>query len=474
VSDSAIPTTFDVIIIGSGPGGYVAAIRAGQLGLATAIVEKDPFLGGTCLHRGCIPTKALLHTADVLDEIREAKSIGISVGAPELDPRGVQAYKRKVVTKLSKGVEFLMKKNLVTVFTGFGRLEGPRSVAVSGADGSTTTLTARRGIVLATGSVPRSIPGIEIDGVSVINSDHLLELDSVPKSLAVLGAGAVGVEFASVFSRFGTKVTILELLPRLVPIEDPDVSAELATGLKRRKIAFHTGTKVQGVEKRGDGGLTITAVDEKGEPLSLEAEKLLVAVGRGPVTSGIGLEAVGVATDRGYVKVDALMRTSVPGIFAIGDIVPTPWLAHVASQEGIVAVEQLAGHPTRPINYDRIPGCTYCDPEIGSVGLTEPKARERGHDVAIGKFPLPPLGKVQILGAREGFIKIVAEKKYGEILGVHIVGPHATELIAEGCAALASEMTVEELVHTIHAHPTVSEGMKEAAEAVFGLAIHGA
>ena len=464
--------SFDVIVIGSGPGGYVAAIRAAQLGLTTAIVEKDPQLGGTCLHRGCIPTKALLHTADLLEEMKDARMVGINLGSVDLDPKGVQAYKRKVVLKLAKGVEFLMKKNLVTVFAGLGKLAGPRSVSVTAADGTVTTLSAGKGVIVATGSVPRSLPGIEIDGEATITSDHILELQEVPKSLVVMGAGAVGVEFASIYSRFGSKVTIVELLPRVLPVEDAEVSAELATAFRRRGINVQTSTKITQTAKTNEG-LVLTAVSESGVTSTIQAEKLLVAVGRRPVTSGIGLEEAGVVTDRGFIKVDEFMRTSVEGVYAIGDVVPTPALAHVASQEGIVAVEHMAGAPARPINYDRVPGCTYGSPEVGSVGLTEATARERGFDVVTGKFPLPPLGKVQILGAREGFIKIVAEKKYDEILGVHIVGPHATELIGEACVALQAEMTVEELVRTIHAHPTVSEGMKEAAEAVYGHAIHG-
>jgi dihydrolipoamide dehydrogenase len=458
----------DLVIIGSGPGGYVAAIRAGQLGLRVACVEKDPKLGGTCLHRGCIPTKALLHTAALLDEIREAASFGVEVADPRLDMLKAQAYKRKVVDGNARGIEGLFKKNKVEWVKGRGRLAGPHTVAVEG-DGAARTLEARH-VMIATGSVPRDLPFAPPDGKRILNSDHILELERVPASLVVLGAGAVGTEFASLFRSFGSEVTLVEMLPRVLPIEDEEVSAELHKQLRRRGIKVMVGTKLASVKPLDDG--VELAFDEGGKQSTAKAEMLLVAVGRAPVTADLGLEALGVRMERGYLEVNQWMQTSLPHVYAIGDVVPTPWLAHVASSEGIVAVEHLAGHPTQAINYDRVPSCTYCEPEVGSVGLTEARARERGHDVKIGKFPFSALGKAKILGKTAGFVKIVREAKYDEILGVHIVGAHATDLVAEACVALQTECTNEELVRTMHAHPTLSEAVMEAAHAAAGAAIH--
>jgi dihydrolipoamide dehydrogenase len=459
---------FDLIIIGSGPGGYVAGIRAGQLGMKVAVVEKDPKFGGTCLHRGCIPTKALLHTASMLDEIREAGALGIEVGEPRLDIVKAQERKRKVVDGNARGIDFLFKKYKVTGIHGMGRMTGAHDVEIEGPDGKKTY--GAKNVMIATGSVPRDIPIAPADGRRVLNSDHILELDKVPATLAVLGAGAVGTEFASIYSSFGTKVTLIELLPRLLPIEDEEVSAELQKALRKRGIRALTGTRMNGVEVSETGVRLDLEKDGKGE--SLEAEQLLVAVGRKPVTENLGLEALGVELERGYVKIDSYMRTAVPHIYAIGDVVNTPWLAHVASAEGILAVEQMAGKPVKPINYDRVPSCTYCEPEVASVGLTEAKARERGYDVQVGKFPLSALAKAKILGKSEGFVKVVREKKYDEVLGVHIIGAHATDLIAEACVALQMEATDEELFRTMHAHPTLSEAVAEAAHAAHGSAIH--
>jgi dihydrolipoamide dehydrogenase len=460
---------FDLIIIGSGPGGYVAAIRASQLGLKTAVVEKDVKYGGTCGLRGCIPTKALLHTAAVLDEIKESAALGIQVAEPALDMVKAQERKQKVVDSNAKGVEYLFKKNKVTgMIRGRGRLTGPNEVTVEGPDGEATY--GARFILIATGSVPRDIPVAPADGERVLNSDHILELQSVPASLAVLGAGAVGTEFASIYNSFGSKVTLIEMLPRVLPIEDAEVSAELEKLLRRHGIKVMAGTKMAGFEKT-DAGVRLQL--EKGEKSeALEAEKLLVAVGRRPVTENLGLEALGVELERGYVKVNPLMQTAVPHIYAIGDVVNTPWLAHVASAEGILAVEHMAGQPVKPLNYDRVPSCTYCDPEVASVGLTEAKAKERGYDVVTGKFPLTALGKARIIGKTEGFVKIVRETKYDELLGVHIIGAHATDLIAEACVALRLEGTNEELMHTMHAHPTLSEAVAEAAHVAAGQPIH--
>jgi dihydrolipoamide dehydrogenase len=463
--------TFDVTIIGSGPGGYVAAIRAGQLGLRTAIIEKDKNLGGTCLLRGCIPTKALLHTADVYEEFKHAKSIGVTASDVALDFGQAQKNKNKIVLKGAKGVEFLMKKHKAQVFKGTAHVDGPGRITVTGADGS-TQIVQTRNIIIATGSVPRSLPSLPIDGQKIITSDEILELTEIPKSLIVLGAGAVGVEFASMFARFGSDTTIIELLPRLLPIEDEEISAELAKSFKKQGIKAFTGTNFQSAAVE-DGLVKVTArVGEEGR--EFRAERLLVAVGRRAYTDGLGLENTRVETDRGYIKVDDHMRTAEPNVYAIGDVIPTPWLAHVASAEGILAVETIAGKNPRPINYDRVPNCTYCQPEVASVGLTEAKARERGYDVRVGKFSIPVLAKAQIVGATEGMVKVVSDKKYDEVLGLHIIGPSATEMIVEGGAALAMEATVEEMINMIHAHPTVSESLHEAFEDAHGMVIHGA
>ncbi len=458
----------DLIVIGSGPGGYVAAIRAAQLGMRVAVIEKDPKFGGTCLHRGCIPTKALLHTAGLLDEVRRAAEFGVAVSDAKLDLDGAHSYKNGVVDKNAKGVEYLFKKNRIEGIHGRGWLLGANDVAVEGADG-TATYTADN-VLIATGSVPREVPVAATDGERILNSDHILQLGHVPESLVVLGAGAVGTEFASIFASFGSQVTLVEMLPRLLPIEDEEVSKELARAFRKRRIKSLTGTKLAGVE-RTDGGLRL-ALEGDGEPAPLEAEMLLVAVGRAPVTGGLGLEEVGVATDKGYVKVDDRMRTTVEGVYAIGDVVQTPWLAHVASAEGILAVEQMAGLEPRPLDYRKVPSVTYCDPEVGSVGLSEAAARDAGHDVEVGKFPFSALGKAAILGKTGGFVKVVRDRRYDELLGVHVIGPHATELIAEACVALRVESTTEELFRTIHAHPTLSEAMAEAAHAAVGNPIH--
>jgi len=462
--------TYDVAIIGSGPGGYVAAIRAAQLGLSALVIERDTRLGGVCTLRGCIPTKALLHTADLLEEARHGGDVGVSAREVRLDLPGAMKHKEKVVRQSSNGIAYLMKKNRVDVVNGFGRVAGVGRVSVVGQDGAETTYAARN-ILIATGSAPRSLPGIEIDHRTILSSDSILELAEVPKSLLVIGSGAVGVEFASMFSRFGSRATILEVLPRIVPLEDEDISRELAASFKRQGMSVYVDARVERVT-RSEGGVEVLARTSAEKTETMRAEKVLLAVGRKPLSEGIGLEGVGVATERGYIRVDPFQRTNVPGIYAIGDVVPTPWLAHVASAEAVVAVEHMAGRETEPLNYDQVPGCTYCSPEVASIGLTEARARERGYDVAVGKFPFTAIGKARILNETTGFIKIVGEKKYDEVLGVHIIGPSATELIAEAAAALRLEATSEELVRTIHAHPTLSEAMHEAAEAVAGHSIH--
>ncbi len=474
---SASSPAYDLVIIGSGPGGYVAAVRAGQLGLKTAIVEKDAKvpgvgLGGTCVHRGCIPAKAMLKSATLLDEARHASDFGVRTSAVDLDFPGVIKFRDKVVQRSARGVEYLMKKHRVDVHAGWGRIAAPDNVGVKSDSGETFLPT--RNILVATGSVPRDLPFLKADGEKILNSDHIFKLAGVPRSLLVIGSGAVGAEFASCYSRYGTKTILVEVLPHLLPLEDEEISKEIAHSFRKRGIECHTKAGIESAAPNADGTVTVKAKAGEGQPLSWTVEKVLLAVGRKPVTEGIGLEAAGVKLDaKGYIDVDAHLRTNVPGIWAIGDVVPTPWLAHVASAEGIVAVETMAGHPTWPINLDQIPGCTYTDPEVASIGLTEARAKERGYDVKVGKFNFQVLAKSAMEATNEGFVKIVSERKYDQILGVHIIGPHATELIAEAGALLRCEATTEEMIRTIHAHPTLSEAMKEAAEAVNGHNIHG-
>jgi dihydrolipoamide dehydrogenase len=480
---------FDVVVIGSGTGGYVAAIRAAQLGLSTAVVERAPVLGGTCLNWGCIPTKALLEHAHALKVAQDAAEWGISFGKaaagdvkPAIDMGRVHQRKTRIVTSITKGVEFLFKKNKIEWVKGSGRLLGKGNVEVTGSGGA-RKLTARE-IIVATGSSPRSVPGIEIDKKHIITSDEAINLPEVPRSIAIMGSGAVGVEFASIFRRFGSEVTLIELLPRIVPNEDGAVSAELEKAFRKRGITVKTATKVTSAKVRA-GAVTIemqSATHGSGgaqEPgtESLTIEKLLVATGRGPVTEGLGAAEAGLTLDRGFIKVDNLFRTGVTGISAVGDVItmgtgPHPQLAHLSSAEGILLAERIAGQDVRPLNYDQVPGCTYCDPEIGSIGLTEQEALSRGFDVRVGTFPFGVLGRAKMAGETEGFVKIVAEKKYDEILGVHMIGARATELVAEAGVALRLECTVEELIRTIHAHPTMSEAIGEAAHAVHGAAIH--
>ncbi|BDU78621.1 dihydrolipoyl dehydrogenase [Mesoterricola sediminis] len=463
---------FDLIVIGSGPGGYVAAIRGAQLGLSTAIVEKDSGLGGTCLWRGCIPAKTWLETAHRFEQMSDLGDYGIAgvdVSALKADLATIVKRKNRIVTKNGKGVEFLMKKNKISVLKGFGKLLGGGKVDVAG-----EVHEAKR-IILATGSVPRELPGLEADGKRVLNSDHLLDMTELPSHLVILGAGAIGVEFASVFARLGSKVTLVELMDRLLPIEDAAVGEELAKILaKRHKMDIRVKTKIASVE-RLDDKVVCHLEGEKGGVV--EGSHLLVAVGRGPVTAGVGLEATRAVVEKGFVGVDAFMATAEPGLYAIGDIVRTPMLAHVASDEGIVAAEHAARslgkdvHP-HPINYDRVPSVTYCDPEVGCIGLSEAAAKERGHDVQTGSFPFMPLAKANIVGEPHGFVKIVADRKYGEILGIHIIGPKATELVASSLALLGGEYTVEELINTMYPHPTLNEAIPEAARAVQGRAIN--
>ena len=467
--------SFDVVVIGAGTGGYVAAIRASQLGKTVAVVEKQSALGGTCLIWGCIPTKALLEHAHALKVIQQASEWGVTIpsGTPAINMTQVHARKDKIVDGLTKGIAFLFKKNKITWIKGTARLAGPGKVEVF--EGDTQTLEAKE-IVIATGSSPRSVPAVTIDHTRIITSDEAIHLKEVPKSLVIMGSGAVGVEFASIYRRFGSEVTIIELVNRLVPVEDEAVSTELEKSFKKQGITVLTGTKVSKATST-PSGVTIEAQTPDGKTQTISADVLLVATGRGPVTTGLGAEEAGIKMERGYIKVDELYRTSVPGVSAIGDVITLgtgvhPQLAHVSSMEGIITAERIAGKAVQPINYDHVPGCTYCDPEIGSVGLTEARARERGYDVRIGAFPFGVLGRARMAGELEGFVKIVADRKYDEVLGVHMIGPRSTELVAEAVLALRLECTVEELIKTIHAHPTFSEAVGEAAHAAHGAAIH--
>jgi dihydrolipoamide dehydrogenase len=460
----------DVVIIGSGPGGYVAAIRAGQLGLKTAIVERDKRLGGTCLHRGCIPTKALLWTAELYSHIQQAAEFGIDLKSPSINWPVAMEHKAKVVTGGANGIDYLMKKNKIQVVKGHGKIIGKGKVEVTLNEGGAKQVLETKNILIATGSVPKSLPNVQVDHKLVYNSDSILEIKEIPKSVLVLGAGAVGCEFASIFAHVGSEVGILEFLPHLLPIEDEDASKELERQFRRRKIAYELSAKVQKVEPGGKG-VKVTMETPSGIK-TLEASILISAVGRAPVTEGVGLEKTGVQLDRGFIKVDQFCRTGEPNVYAIGDVIPTPMLAHVGSSEGILAVEHIAGKDPQPINYDRVPSATYCYPEVASVGLTEKKARERGYDVKTGTFPFSAILKAKISDEGIGMIKVVSDKKYDEVLGVHMVGPHATELLAEACVALRLEITTEELGRTIHAHPTLSEIVKEGAEAALGTPIH--
>lgn len=463
-------TSFDLVVIGSGPGGYVAAIRASQNGLKTAIIEKSPKLGGTCLHVGCIPTKSMLHSATLLDEARHAEDFGVLLSDVKIDMNLVLKRKDRVVTKNAGGVSFLMKKNKVTVYEGSASLAGKGYVDISSKDGKKQQLKAKN-ILLATGSVCRDIPSMPVDHKVVLNSDDMFSINYVPKSMIVVGAGAVGVEFASMFMRFGTTVTLVEMMPQILPFEDIDISTELQKSLKRQGMNILTKVSVDKLEKT-DTDVTVTIKTETGEVKKISAEKLLVATGRSPFTEGLGLENTNIKKERGFIPVDQFMRTTEKGIYAIGDIVPTPLLAHVASSEGILAVDHIAGKNVIPIQYDFVPSCTYCSPEVASVGLTEKKAKERGYDVKIGTFPFPVNSKAAILGERDGLVKVVSDKKYDEVLGVHIIGNNATNLIAEACVALSLEATTESFANVMHPHPTLSEAVLEAVHAAMGHALH--
>ncbi len=454
---------FDVAVVGTGPGGYVAAIRCAQLGLSVAAVEDDR-PGGVCLNWGCIPTKALLRNAEVVNLVGRAAEFGIKVSGFEASyPEAIQRS-RRVADRMAKGVEFLFRKNKITLFPGRGVLKARDTVEVAGASGTETLQV--KAVILATGSEPKSLPGVTIDENTVISSNGAVRNEKKPASLVVIGAGAVGVEFADVYASYGVRVTVLEALPRLVPLEDEDCSKELARAFGRRGIELRTGVKVASVKAGGPGAIVET------DGGRLEAEQVLMAVGRGAKVTGLGLETLGIPLDRGFVPVSPRMETGAQGVYAIGDMAGPPLLAHKAMAEGVVAAETIAGRTPRPVDYGNVPSCTYCRPQIASVGATEAKARENGRDVTVGKFPFTASGKAVALGETEGFVKVVADKATGELLGVHIIGPEATEIIHEFAVGRTLEATLEEIIHTIHAHPTLSEAALEATLGALGQAIH--
>jgi dihydrolipoamide dehydrogenase len=469
-------TIFDVVVVGGGPAGYTCAIRASQYGLKVALMDANDRLGGTCLLWGCIPTKAMLFTAEIWDHLKHADRYGIDgVAEPKLNWKALLARKDDVVTRHTKGLDFLMKKNKITTFKGYGRLTGGakdeiHSVEVKLADGTTQTVKAKN-VVLATGSDARMLPGYKA-GDTILTNYEILKIADMPKSLVVIGSGAVGVEFASLFKSFGADVTVLEMLPRAVPAEDEEIGKELLRLFKKRGIDVNLSVKDTKIEENKDGAL-VSFTDANGKPQTRQAEKVLVAVGRAPRTYDLGLDKTRIVPDRGFIMTNEWMETTEPGIYVIGDIVGgLPQLAHVGSMAGLVVAARMAGRFAKPVNRTRIPACTYCDPQIASVGLTEAQAKEKGYQVKVGKFPFVGNSKATILDAHDGFVKVVSDAKYGEVLGVHIIGPYATEIIAECVTALELEATVEEMMFTIHAHPTVAEALLDGFSSVEGLAVN--
>jgi dihydrolipoamide dehydrogenase len=459
---------FDLIVIGSGPGGYVAAIRASQLGLKTAIVERSE-LGGICLNWGCIPTKALLKSANVFEYINHAADYGITVKGAEVDFKGVVKRSRDVADGMSKGIQFLMKKNKIEVIAGTAKIKAGKIVEVTAADGKKSELSAKS-IIISTGARSRQLPNLPQDGKKIIGYRDALVLPKAPKSMVIVGSGAIGVEFAYFYKAMGTDVTVVEFLPNIVPIEDIDVSQALEKSFKKQGITVMTNASVEKVDTSGkDCKVTIKTKD--GEKV-LDAEIVLSAVGIEANIQNIGLEEVGIVTDKGRILVDEYYQTNMPGYYAIGDVIPTPALAHVASAEGIICVEKIAGHHPEPLDYSNIPGCTYCSPEIASVGMTEKKAREAGHEVKIGKFPFSASGKASAAGAKDGFIKVIYDAKYGELLGAHMIGLNVTEMIAEIVVAKKLETTGHEILKAVHPHPTMSEAIMEATAVAYGEVIH--
>ncbi len=460
--------TYDVAIVGGGPGGYIAAIRAAQLGLNPVVIEKER-VGGVCLNVGCIPTKALLKNAELVLAMRHGEDYGITCDNLKFDMSKAVARSRTAANTLVGGIEYLLKKNKISLIGGHGRLTSASTVEVTSDDGDTQTIEAKS-IVISTGSRSKVIPPVPVDGERIITSTEAMLLNEPPESMTIIGGGAIGVEFAYYYAAYGTRVTIIEMLPRLLPVEDAEISAILEKAFGRLEITLKMGARVEKAEA-GSSGTTVT-VSIDGESETIYSDITLLAIGRDPNTEELGLEEVGVETDRGFVKVDEGYHTSVPGIYAIGDVIGPPLLAHVASAEGINLMERLAGHTPSPIDYDNIPGCTYCQPQVASIGLTEEKAKEEGIAYKVGKFPFAASGKAVAVNHSEGFVKVLVGEKYGEILGAHIIGSDATELIAEYGLGMKLEATVDEIHQTIHAHPTMSEALAEAAAATHGEAIH--
>ncbi len=461
---------YDLLVIGSGPGGYVAAIRAAQYGLRVAVVEKDAHLGGTCLHVGCIPTKALLHFAEVFELALHGERIGVRVDNVSVDLATMNERKGEIVAKHAKGVGQLFKKHRIDSIQGYAELRGGGSVHVTGSDAERTYTAGH--VILATGSEARMLPGLDPSSDRVLTNVEILDLTEVPKSLAVIGAGAVGVEFASIYRSFGSQVSVFEMLPRIVPLEDEDASAALDRAFRGRGIEVLAGTAVDEIRTM-DSGVELAYTAPNGKKQEREFERLLVAVGRKPNTTRVGLEHTAIQTDRGFIPVNGFMETAEMGVYAIGDIVAgSPQLAHTASAEGLVAAARIAGQAVEPIDYSRNPNCTYCEPQIASVGLTEAAARDAGRAVKVSKFPFAANSKASILDSHVGFVKVVADQEFGEILGVHIVGPQATEVIHEAIVAMQSEATVESMRSTIHAHPTLSEAVGDAFHGIYGQAIN--
>ncbi len=461
--------SYDVIIIGGGPGGYTAAIRAAQLGFKTACVEAK-HLGGICLNWGCIPTKSLLRNAEIWDTLKHAEDFGLKFDNLRFDFPKIIKRSRDVAGRLSKGVAFLFKKYGVEHIDARGKLHSNSVVGIYAPDGSLTEELTARHVIVATGGRPRTIPGIEIDGKKVLSSTEAMILDHVPESIVILGAGAIGVEFAYFYNTLGSKITIVEMLPNILPIEDTEISKELERNFRKAKMKMMTSAKVESLAHT-EQGIAVTVSTEKGKE-TVDAEVAIMAVGVRGNVENIGLEQLGVALDRGYIKYDPYYRTNVQGVYAIGDVIGPPLLAHVASSEGITCVEAIAGKNPRPVDYNNVPGCTYCQPQVASVGLTERKAKELGHELKIGKFPFTASGKAIAAGHTDGFVKLVFDAKYGELLGAHIIGAEATELIAELAMARTFESTEHEIIKTIHAHPTLSEAVMEAAANAYGEAIN--
>ncbi|MBK9536829.1 MAG: dihydrolipoyl dehydrogenase [Flavobacteriales bacterium] len=460
--------TYDLIVLGSGPGGYVAAIRASQLGLKTAIIEKEA-LGGICLNWGCIPTKALLKSANVFEYINHAKDYGITVGSPKADFPAIVARSRDVAKGMSSGVQFLMKKNKIDVIMGTGTLKPGKKIDVKGADGKTQTVEGKN-VIIATGARSRELPALKQDGKKIIGYRDAMVLPEQPKSMVVVGSGAIGSEFAYFYNALGTKVTLIEFLPNVVPVEDEDVSKQLEKSFKKQGIEVMTSSEVTKVDTSGKG-CKVTVKTPKGEQ-TIECDIVLSAVGITPNIEGFGLQEIGIVTDKGKIKVDDFYATNMPGYYAIGDVTPGQALAHVASAEGIICVEQIAGKNPQKLDYNIIPGCTYCSPEVASVGMTEKQAKEKGLDIKIGKFPFMASGKASAAGAKDGFVKLIFDAKYGELLGAHMIGMNVTEMIAECVSIRKLETTGHEIIKTVHPHPTMSEAIMEAAAAAYGEVIH--